>query len=481
MTNRYLLGGVQTPTVSGTQAVVEIGTIALLRALATPTDEIAINVLGYYSAGDGGGGQFYWSAASTATDNDGTIIAPDSAPAAGRWLRLPTGFTTANQYGALGDGTTDDTAAVTAVDALTGAKYVPAGIYDTTLAATALDGPYCGDGQIRDVSNNLRGKWFSAIKAAPSSLGTHDSIETAFNGDISKVQFAVEHRITGAATLGQPTSGYTYTPEAYPHYTYLYNSSGYNHDTASNAGRTASAAFRVKLFNAGQGDAPAFNASAFVTGTRAGSTSFLANPAASLFNGDITTDTAGCYLNPGEFALNDGGVDAAGIGWVVNLSRSVATGAKGVWWAGFRAQSQGSAYADTAFSASGKFRFGLDLSFVTLDSDSAAITLKEGQRIYFNVSATDATSLSRYPASVSDYYQEKSSGGSFVHTVVANASSLQVYSNKIASANGHFQMKDGVTEPATVAGHVSIYVDTADGDLKAKFGDGTVKTIVVDT
>jgi hypothetical protein len=40
---------------------------------------------------------------------------------------------------------------------------------------------------------------------------------------------------------------------------------------------------------------------------------------------------------------------------------------------------------------------------------------------------------------------------------------------------------DGVTAPTTTAGFAAIYVDTADGDLKCKFGDGTVKTIVVDT
>jgi hypothetical protein len=39
---------------------------------------------------------------------------------------------------------------------------------------------------------------------------------------------------------------------------------------------------------------------------------------------------------------------------------------------------------------------------------------------------------------------------------------------------------DGVTAPSTVLGIAWIYVDTADGDLKIKFGDGTVKTIVTD-
>jgi hypothetical protein len=40
---------------------------------------------------------------------------------------------------------------------------------------------------------------------------------------------------------------------------------------------------------------------------------------------------------------------------------------------------------------------------------------------------------------------------------------------------------DGVTAPNTELGFAQIYVDSSDGDLKVKFGDGTVKTIVTDT
>lgn len=47
--------------------------------------------------------------------------------------------------------------------------------------------------------------------------------------------------------------------------------------------------------------------------------------------------------------------------------------------------------------------------------------------------------------------------------------------------DGGMALKDGITAPATHAGWATLYVDTADGDLKVKFGDGTVKTIVVDT
>lgn len=44
-----------------------------------------------------------------------------------------------------------------------------------------------------------------------------------------------------------------------------------------------------------------------------------------------------------------------------------------------------------------------------------------------------------------------------------------------------FVLADGVTAPTASVGYAKIYVDTADGDLKIIFGDGTVKTIVVDT
>lgn len=49
------------------------------------------------------------------------------------------------------------------------------------------------------------------------------------------------------------------------------------------------------------------------------------------------------------------------------------------------------------------------------------------------------------------------------------------------TVDGGLGLKDGITAPATAAGFAVLYVDTADGDLKVKYGDGTVKTIVVDT
>ena len=40
---------------------------------------------------------------------------------------------------------------------------------------------------------------------------------------------------------------------------------------------------------------------------------------------------------------------------------------------------------------------------------------------------------------------------------------------------------DGITAPTTISGQAIIYVDTSDGDLKVKFGDGFVATLAVDS
>lgn len=71
-----------------------IASIVALKAINGMADEQAVNLLGHSTPGDGGGGPFYFDAASTATDNSATlatVIRPDSLPAAGRWLKLGLG------------------------------------------------------------------------------------------------------------------------------------------------------------------------------------------------------------------------------------------------------------------------------------------------------------------------------------------------------------------------------------------------------
>lgn len=364
----------------------------------------------------------------------GTVTIPFTLSATGAAVRTVfaklSDFVDINDFGGNGNGVTDNTTAITNAEAF-GSVYVPAGTYNTTsIPSTSLTGPFWGLGQIKDSAGNKRGKVFNQLTQAPSSLGNQSSVETSFNGDLSKQPFSVEHRITGVATLGQPTTGYVYTPEAYPFWTYLYNSSGWNQTTNSNVGRTAACAYRTAVYQAGQGDAVCYNATAFVTGAKGGATNFLANPAAVLFNGDMTAGQAGVYLNPYETFITDNGFDVAGIGNVNNLNRTVNTGALSAWWGGYRVQSVGSVNIDVGFSAQGLMNFGLDLSYATLAASQAAITMKANQRIYGNVTATD--SLSRFPVVTNDYisYSTSINGWNFV---VANNASWQITSGQVTA------------------------------------------------
>lgn len=77
-------------------------------------------------------------------------------------------------------------------------------------------------------------------------------------------------------------------------------------------------------------------------------------------------------------------------------------------------------------------------------------------------------------------------GSSITHTFQAGTGSVIInnVSGTITTTNiseGSIPIWDGITAPNTITGIAQIYVDKADEDLKIKFGDGTIKTIVVDT
>lgn len=98
-------------------------TIAALRALLVPTNGQSLSVAGYYAAGDGGACRTYvYIAASSTTDNGGTIIAPNVG--SGRYIcqLAVSNRYTPEMFGARHNGTDDQpfiTAASTALNALT--------------------------------------------------------------------------------------------------------------------------------------------------------------------------------------------------------------------------------------------------------------------------------------------------------------------------------------------------------------------------
>lgn len=90
----------------------QVASIADLRKLKKASASKFAYVHGYYKPGDAGGGEFFLDADdTTSTDNAGTVIVAEDG---GRWKRSNTAEPQTAWFGAKGDRTTDDTAAVQA-------------------------------------------------------------------------------------------------------------------------------------------------------------------------------------------------------------------------------------------------------------------------------------------------------------------------------------------------------------------------------
>ncbi len=86
-----------------------VDSLDALRNFASVYCTGTLQVLGYYIAGDGGGGDFFWDAVSTATDDAGSIVKNDNVTT-GRWTRIFNGAdANVRWWGAKGDTTQDDT------------------------------------------------------------------------------------------------------------------------------------------------------------------------------------------------------------------------------------------------------------------------------------------------------------------------------------------------------------------------------------
>lgn len=91
-----------------------VDSIAALRLLLKTSPSVNAFATGYYAAYDGGGGPYRYDPTDTTTaDNGGTVIV---AADGGRWKLIHDKIITVKQFGAKGDGSTDDTAAITAAD-----------------------------------------------------------------------------------------------------------------------------------------------------------------------------------------------------------------------------------------------------------------------------------------------------------------------------------------------------------------------------
>lgn len=143
-------------------ALLVVANITALRALTASQRKNAL-LRGHATDNDGGGGMFYFDTASTALDDNGITIKPSSIvhPAPGRWIRYSKKKVDCRWFGAKGDNTTDDTAAIQAA-------------LDTGRPQEWSVGTY----EIRDnLVENFPGRLISGVAAGdrepgPSNIGT---------------------------------------------------------------------------------------------------------------------------------------------------------------------------------------------------------------------------------------------------------------------------------------------------------------------
>jgi len=169
--------------------------IAQLRTLLKITYNYSV-VEGYYNPGDGGGGSYYYDASdTTSADNGGTIIVASDG---GRWKLTETSVISVRQFGAKGDGVTNDTASVTAALAIVnvsggGQLRFPRGTYllssalNITQSGVILSGDGCenttllfsagGVTIIGTSSVNLDGSYVEGLKIKRSGAATGTGLD----------------------------------------------------------------------------------------------------------------------------------------------------------------------------------------------------------------------------------------------------------------------------------------------------------------
>lgn len=184
---------------TGFGGVVLVGGVVNIAGLEAATSgTLAVSevvVSGYRTAGDGGGGVYVVGAAGVA--NGGTII----NDASGRsWYLLVNGLVSVKQFGAVGDGTTDDSASFqSAVGALAGGTlFVPASSYAIMAIIMVESGiTLQGEGgQTSNVLGNGQNPIFNVVTTEAVNF-----VGICWGGGLTKVQ------ATGAAIAYQPASG----------------------------------------------------------------------------------------------------------------------------------------------------------------------------------------------------------------------------------------------------------------------------------
>lgn len=214
--------------------------------------------------------------------------------------------------------------------------------------------------------------------AQPSSLGAWSSPSTQDSGVATGRRH--HHTITGAATLGEPTTGWSLIPEMSGDIFSLTNYSGWNNSLSGNGGRTGVAAQYLRIDQYGQGDLGGYVCSGVVASQLAGATNYLAEPAIECVSGGLYGGAAGEMIEfYGDNDIVDNGNDIAAVMNSDVHKRSVAMEGLGVNWIDRIVQSIGGAPLDALDRLSGSFVAGIDMTNATMGFYRlASVTVNSG-------------------------------------------------------------------------------------------------------
>lgn len=187
-----------------------VGSVTALRALLKTSPSKYAATTGYYANGDGGDGLYYLDVAdTTSADNGGTIIVASDG---GRWKLQLGNPVTVRQFGAKGDGATDDTAAIQAclnyVIANNKSVYFPAGTYivsGLTYSSSSAHSEIYGDGSgATIIRNNINTSPVIIFNGSPNQINV---CGINFSGNGSVRSWGNGNGVAGNSLVGTiPTS-----------------------------------------------------------------------------------------------------------------------------------------------------------------------------------------------------------------------------------------------------------------------------------
>ena len=283
-------------------------------------------------------------------------------------------------FGAKGDGVTDDTDKVNLAKA--NDWYItPDGTYLTTLTFNTTGAYHVGEGRIT-TSDGKRANEVINMTTPPAAWDQGNGILDDFDGDFLSPR-NTQISVSGSTTVGDPNNGdgYKQYSQATPFYKRAYFASGKNANPYNNADRTGWSVNDTRIQHYGKGDAVCYSAFNFVNAKDASIELCQGQPAAVLYNGQVTAGDDQVILNPVEVNLVDNGYDVVGKGHVINLFRDNSDETESQFWCGYRVQSVGTQAAGAAYQAVGSFNVGFDTTGATV---TRAVALAAGQEIHLD-------------------------------------------------------------------------------------------------